>query len=76
MGAGPGEGGVGSQHSPTSHQPYVLTRQTLLNAQGSVPPETGLEKPIPAQRRVRGRHGQAAARGSECSLFVRGYGPG
>lgn len=65
MGVGPGgsQGCFGSQHTPMSHQPYILTRQTLLNPQGSVPPEVGPEKPIPAQGRAQGRHSRAATAG-------------
>lgn len=55
-GHGTSWGCFGSQHTAMSHQPYVLSRQTPLNAQGLVPPERGLEKPIPAQGRAQGRH--------------------
>lgn len=47
-------GSFDSQHTPMSHQPHFLTKQTRLNAQGLLPSQKGLEKPIPAQGHAQG----------------------
>lgn len=48
---------------PNVPQAFIFTRQTPLTNQGLIPPEKGLEKPIPAQGCARGWHSQTAAMG-------------